>query len=92
MNTKRSTLSVTEGVTRLLAFIVARWPIILIAAYMLTGTGPHLRVSYDYRGPYSDPVFISCTYLGPRGFITPAYGVMDTCPVIAWMSSGAVWQ
>lgn len=91
-NNNRRRLNLAGAIAYLMGVMLDRWPVILIAAYVLTGTGPHLRVSYEYRGTYSNPVYISCTYLGPRGFITPPYGVMYDCPVVAWLHSGAVWQ
>ncbi|MBI1208201.1 MAG: hypothetical protein GC191_13060 [Azospirillum sp.] len=86
----RGVLAVGGGVARLMGSVLRRWPLILIAAFFISPSGPHLRVVYSYRGPASHPAYISCTYLGSRGFITPSYGVMGDCPLIAWIDAWEV--
>lgn len=70
--------------SRSVSFVLSHWLLALLALFLLSPIGPHLRWEYTYhRGYYgSQKVFIRCTYLGSRGFITPEY--VAGCPVIAF--------
>lgn len=63
---------------------ISNWPLILIAAFLFSSEGPHLRVSYSYQGSHDYPRYTSCTYLGSRGFVK---GYVYRCPIIAWMDA-----
>lgn len=69
---------------RLLNYALNRWPLIVLAAFFLSSQGPHLRVTWTYRGSHEYPVYIECTYLGSRGFVA---AVGPTCPLLAWIDS-----
>ena len=83
----RRTLWAIAFVARLASDLLQCWPLILIAAFFLSPVGPHLRWEYAFREVYGDRVYLGCTYLGSRGFVTPAYGTLDGCPVIAWLDA-----
>lgn len=82
---KRS--SKTATALRALAATLDRWPLLLAAAFLVSPEGPHLRVSYDYRGTARNPVYLNCTYLGSRGLVTTRFGLTDACPLIAWIDN-----
>ncbi len=70
-------------VARLIGGMLGYWKLALIALFFLSPVGPHLRWEYTYRGdrdPFCQRSYTSCTYLGSRGFITPAITV--DCPFI----------
>ena len=88
MNAGHKTLSVTGGLARLLGAILRRWELALLAAFLIGPVGPHLRLQYDAYGPYSNPYRLdNCLYVGSRGLITPDYGYMDGCPIVAWIDT-----
>lgn len=70
---------------RLLSEIVRQWKILALVLFFLSPIGPHLRWEYTYREVGSHRVYLSCTYLGSRGFITPDY--VENCPFIAWLDA-----
>ena len=70
--------------------LMGRWPILLIAVFLISPIGPHLRVSYEYYGDHNHPYFLSCTYLGSRGFITP--DLPPDCPVIVPLLDARPWK
>ena len=81
-------LTLVGALARLLAALANRWPLVLIAVFLISPEGPHLRLSYSYQGSYDNPDgFDDCVYLGSRGLIRPVYGYMDGCPVIAWIDA-----
>ena len=82
MNDYQRRSSKLSWLLNVLAFLLERWPLVLIAVFFLTPQGPHLRVSYAYYGTYEHPTYTSCTYLGSRGF-REAYG--PDCPVVLWL-------
>lgn len=84
MSSKHRNLTVVGGLARLLSHAVRSWPLILVAAFFLSSQGPHLRVTWTYRGSSENPIYIDCTYLGSRGFV-PALG--PVCPLIAWIDT-----
>lgn len=67
------------AIARLLRWVLSKWLLLAIAAFFLSPIGPHLRTSYTYRGDDHYRAYISCTYLGARGYTT-LYHV--DCPVI----------
>lgn len=71
---------------RLLHNVMRFWPHLLIVAFLISPTGPHLRFYYIYRGGIGSPSFIECTYLGSRGFVTT--NLLADCPVFAWLDAG----
>ena len=61
------------------------WPHMLVAAFLISPIGPHLRFEYTYWGDIGSPSFIECTYLGARGFVTT--NLLSDCPVFAWLDA-----
>ena len=84
MKRRRRLLSSLSSLSRLLAWVLNRWPLIAMAAFFYFEEGPHLRVAYTYQGSSDNPRYISCTYLGSRGFVP---GYVPGCPVVAWMNA-----
>ena len=85
MSYKRNDFSITAIAARVIGALLDRWPLVLIILFFVSPVGPHLRFEYTYRGSYDHRNFVSCTYLGSRGFVTPSY--MADCPVLAWLDS-----
>lgn len=84
-------LRALSKIARLIGRVVGYWKLALIALFFLSDTGPHLRVEYTYRGtsdPFGQRSYTSCTYLGSRGFVTPAF--MVDCPIIAIFDASEV--
>ncbi|NQW09353.1 MAG: hypothetical protein HQ481_05645 [Alphaproteobacteria bacterium] len=77
-------LSLGGALARVLAWLLNRWPLLLVAAFFYLDEGPHLRVAGTYQGSRDYPRYISCTYLGSRGFVP---GYMPGCPLIVWMNA-----
>lgn len=82
---KRHTFGVLGYVSRSIGWLFDQWKLVLIGAYFITGTGQHLRWEYEYRSAHGYRAHISCTYLGPRGFIMPE--TIGQCPVLVWMDA-----
>lgn len=63
-----------------LAGILSRWPLLLLAAFLISPIGPHLRWQYTYeqRGSYRH--MLDCQYLGSRGLVR--YRGMGDCPIL----------
>lgn len=63
-----------------IAEILRRWPLLLLAAFLVSPVGPHLRLQYTYenRGPYR--YMLDCEYIGSRGLVR--YRGSGACPVI----------
>lgn len=81
----RNALTLGGGLARLLAALLRRWPLVLIALFLISPVGPHLRLSYSYiEGRQHPSLYFVCTYLGSRGVIAPAVG---GCPIIAWIDT-----
>jgi len=61
--------------------ILSRWPLLLLAAFLISPIGPHLRFQYTYdqRGTYR--YMLDCEYVGSRGFVK--YRADGECPVFA---------
>lgn len=68
------------SVIRGIAELIKRWPLVVIAAFIISPIGPHLRFEYTYeeRGSYRH--MIHCEYLGSRGFVKIAAN--GECPVL----------
>lgn len=65
-----------------------RWLLVLVlAAAAVEWFGvPHLRGSYRYRGPASDPTILDATYWSVTGQRHVSYAQMgDTMPVVAFL-------
>lgn len=71
---------VVAGVTRGIAGILIRWPLLACAALIVSPIGPHLRIQYTYeqRGIYR--YMLSCEYLGSRGFVN--FIATGDCPLV----------
>lgn len=82
---KRFIFGALSALSRLFAALADGWKIVLIAAFFLSPVGPHLRWEYTYREAYGHRAYVSCTYVGARGFITP--NDVEGCPVIAWLDA-----
>lgn len=85
MNSRHIGLSLLAGIARITSHLLDYWKLAFIAAFFLSPVGPHMRWEYTYRDTYGHRTYVSCTYLGSRGFITPDY--LDDCPMIAWLDA-----
>ncbi len=61
------------------------WLLFLVVAFFLSPVGPHLRWEYQYRDLLGRRHYVSCTYLGSRGFVF-ANGT-GNCPFIIILDS-----
>ena len=85
---KRRRLTLIGMTARLLAALVNRWPLILIAAFILSPVGPHLYWGGEYRKVFGNQVYIACTYIGSRGSVQLDFRHFnDKCPNIIWLDS-----
>lgn len=86
---KMRLLKMAKG-ARMASGLVDLWVLALIAAFIASPIGPHLRWSYQYHqfgnGPRS---FVSCNYIGSRGMITP--DLAPRCPLIVFLDS-RLWR
>lgn len=64
-----------------LAGILSRWPLLLLAAFLISPIGPHLRWQYSYEQRGSYRYMLDCEYIGSRGFVK--YRASAECPVIS---------
>jgi len=72
-------------IIRNLGSMITQWPMLLALLFFISPMGTHIRWEYQHRGSYDRPVYISCTYLGSRGFIrVPPH---SDCPFIAWLDA-----
>ncbi|MCG8380710.1 MAG: hypothetical protein MJA28_00620 [Gammaproteobacteria bacterium] len=69
---------IVAGFFRSLAGILERWPLLLIAVFILSPVGPHMLLNYTYEQRGSYKYMLSCQYLGSRGFVH--YVAMGECP------------
>jgi hypothetical protein len=48
---------------------------------------PNLKIMYEYRGSYNNPVYLSCDYFGIQGWrrFFPETVKNETCPLIKLM-------
>ena len=81
MQRHQKLLGVMAAIFRMISGVLEYWKLALVAAFFLSPIGPHLRWEYQYRDVYGHKVFVNCTYLGARGFITPDF--LEDCPVVA---------
>lgn len=82
---QRRSLSILSAISRLISFTLEHWKLALIAAFLISPVGPHLRLTYAYNETYGVRSFVSCNYLGSRGIIRLGLGA--ECPVIAILDS-----
>jgi hypothetical protein len=61
------------------AGLLVRWPLLLLAAFIISPIGPHLRLQYTYQQQGSYRYMLNCEYLGSRGFVN--YVEAGRCPV-----------
>ncbi|MBV1928175.1 MAG: hypothetical protein KUG81_01510 [Gammaproteobacteria bacterium] len=66
---------------RSIAGILSRWPLLLLAAFLLSPIGPHLRWHYTYEQHGSYRHLLDCEYIGSRGLVK--YRAGGECPVFA---------
>jgi hypothetical protein len=78
-------LSFLAKFLRLVSHITSKWLVLLIAAFFLSPTGPHLRAEYTYYEAGNTRIYLRCTYLGSRGFITPDF--RGDCPLFAILNA-----
>ena len=72
--------------SRFVSLLVDHWFVVLVVAFFLSPVGPHIRWEYQYREGYArKPIYISCTYVGSRGFVTPQFS--DDCPLFVWLDA-----
>jgi hypothetical protein len=75
-------------VLNLVAALLGRWPVILLAAFLLSPVGPHLYWSGEYRKVFGNRIYTACTYLGSRGAVPLDFRHFnDKCPTIMWLDS-----
>lgn len=73
------------------AFVLERWPLILILAFFYFEQGPHLYWSGEYREFGGARVYTACTYIGSRGAIQLDFRRFnDDCPTILWIDTEKV--
>lgn len=64
------------------------WPVFIIAAFFLSTSSPHVLVNYEYRQHGNGPRnYVSCTYLGLRGFVSPQHA--GDCPWLVFINPEA---
>jgi len=85
MQRHQKPFGVMATIFRMISGLLEHWKLALIAALFLSPVGPHLRWEYRYQDVYGRKVFLSCTYLGARGFIKPDY--IEGCPVVAMLDA-----
>lgn len=69
---------ITAMLLRGLGNLVAIWPLLLIAAFILSPVGPHLRVQSTYANYGAYRNLIACDYIGSRGLVR----VRSDCPLV----------
>lgn len=77
--------SLFSRAVRLLSRLLLWWLIPLVCAFFLSPVGPHLLWTYKYKEIYDQRVYLSCTYVGSRGFLPDRF--YGDCPFIAWLDS-----
>lgn len=65
---------------RALAALLSLWPLLLVAAVLLSPVGPHLRWSYVYQERGSQRHYLDCLYVGSRGWVRYREG--HACPLV----------
>ncbi|MGH1439766.1 MAG: hypothetical protein ACRBBR_06620 [Cellvibrionaceae bacterium] len=67
---------------RAIGSLLSIWPLLLVAVFFISPTGPHLRMQYTYeeRNPYYRH-YLDCNYLGAKGFVKYR-GEFNTCPFV----------
>ena len=68
--------------------IAEKWWVILLIAFLLSPTGPHMLWSYQYKqfgGLGGSKTYYDCHYIGPRGSISPR--VKGNCPFLIFIDS-----
>lgn len=73
---------VFAALIRSIAGIISRWPLLLLAAFLISPIGPHLRWQYTYQEYGQHRVYVACEYLGAHGFVHYMDRGLD-CPIIA---------
>ncbi len=71
---------------RLLASLLEQWPMLLLAAFLISPIGPHLRLEYEYQQFGNYKRMNRCTYIGNRGLVD-YIPVTHECPLIQIMES-----
>lgn len=84
---KISLLRIVSMILRKLGGLISIWPLLLIAALVISPVGPHLRVQYTYELRGTHRQMIDCEYLGARGFTK--YIRYGECPVIVVLDTRA---
>jgi hypothetical protein len=60
---------------RTLARLIQRWPLVLLAACIISPISPHVLWEYQYQIHGIKRYKTACTYVGFRGYVhLPAYG------------------
>lgn len=85
MSYRRRRLTKASWGLRLLRGASGYWFLILLGVFFASPIGPHLRIEYSFRQAGDYRSYISCSYLGSRGLITPGY--IEGCPVFAWIDA-----
>jgi hypothetical protein len=68
-------------VIRFIAGMLERWPLLLLAAVIVSPVTPHLRWNYTYRDVGQNRVYLKCDYIGVRGVVPYRRG--SACPLLA---------
>ena len=63
-----------------IAGLLERWPLLLLAALIISPIGPHVRMQYVYEQHGSYHYMLRCEYLGSRGFVNHVEA--GRCPII----------
>ncbi len=70
---------VFASIIRSVAGILTRWPLLMVAIFIISPIGPHLRIQYTYEQRGTHRHMLSCEYLGSRGFVN--FVARGGCPV-----------
>ena len=83
--TRHVYLGAGAALFRFLGFLIGRWKLALVIAFCVSPIGPHLRWEHVYREIYGQRTYLTCTYLGSRGFVTP--DLAPDCPLFAFLDA-----
>lgn len=76
-------LSALAHMLRTLSSVLKHWPLIVLAALILSPVGPHLRWQYTAIDAPSGLIYLRCHYIGARGLIADVQREIPACPLVA---------
>ena len=69
---------------RIVAALLSRWPLILLALFFYSPEGPHVWFATQERASANFADRMDCIYIGSRGIVR-AY--IPGCPTVVWLDS-----